>query len=180
MELLVEVNGSRNANADIRVSVGGKQQLKEDIRADKHQYWLTVEAKEGDDIVVSAPWCHCLRLLLEAPHLSAAVRRHPRREAFFVRDGFSAVLCFSAGVDDRSERCGMRRVCASVTFEDPSYNGRDGARQPLCCAAVTHPSILSFLSEVLFMSCLCNLFDQDNLWWIIIVLLLVLFCSACG
>jgi len=30
------------------------------------------------------------------------------------------------------------------------------------------------------MSCLYNLFDQDNLWWIIIVLLLVLFCSACG
>ena len=30
------------------------------------------------------------------------------------------------------------------------------------------------------MSCLCNLFDGDNMWWIIIILLLVLFCCACG
>ena len=30
------------------------------------------------------------------------------------------------------------------------------------------------------MSCLCNLFDGDNMWWIIIILLLILFCSACG
>jgi len=30
------------------------------------------------------------------------------------------------------------------------------------------------------MSCLCNLFDGDNMWWVIILLLLVLFCCACG
>lgn len=30
------------------------------------------------------------------------------------------------------------------------------------------------------MSCLCNLFDGDNMWWVIILLLLILFCCACG
>ena len=30
------------------------------------------------------------------------------------------------------------------------------------------------------MSCLCNLFDGENMWWVIILLLLILFCCACG
>ncbi len=37
--------------------------------------------------------------------------------------------------------------------------------------------------EVLLMcnnNCLCNLFDGDNSMWIIILLLVILFCCACG
>ena len=30
------------------------------------------------------------------------------------------------------------------------------------------------------MRCFCNLFDGDNMWWIVILLLLALFCCACG
>ena len=33
------------------------------------------------------------------------------------------------------------------------------------------------------MNCFCNLFDSDNLWWVIVLILLILFCNAnngCG
>ena len=36
-------------------------------------------------------------------------------------------------------------------------------------------------SEDIFMNnCLCNLFGDNNIWWIIIALIIVFFCCGCG
>ena len=40
------------------------------------------------------------------------------------------------------------------------------------------PNIL--IGGYIMNNCLCNLFGDNNIWWIIIALIIVFFCCGCG